>query len=117
HHHEILVPEFPVEALEALVLGGEPALAGHVHQQHHLAVKAGDEVVAAVDGREAEVLEVAHGVPRPGCGPQPAAVARSSGVRVSAQQSSDSTMWAGTAVTGFRGPFSKNRSTGSPRMI
>src|SRR5207248_1513808 len=65
-HGEVLVPQLPLQLLEDRILRSQTAAAGHVHGQRHLAAQRSQQVVGAVDPRDGNVVEAAHGSALPG---------------------------------------------------
>src|SRR5207253_3077647 len=56
-HGEVLVPQLPLQLLEARILRSQTAAAGHVHRQRHLAAQRSQQVIGAVDPRDGKVVE------------------------------------------------------------
>jgi hypothetical protein len=60
-HHQAAVLVFFVERFESLVLGSEPAFAGHVDQENRLSLVRRQGRVLAIDRRQSEIVDAGSG--------------------------------------------------------
>src|SRR5215470_18237010 len=61
HHREALGSELALQLLEPPVLRSEPAVAGDVDGERHLAPQCAEQIRSAIDAVDRDVVEPAHG--------------------------------------------------------